>query len=325
MSLLAWLRRLAGAERVPPRPGDPLASAVAANARGNEAAEAGERDEAVRHYLEAARLDPRWAVPWLNLGIEHKLAGRWRESLDANHRALALDPAQKPAAWNLGIAATALGEWAEARRAWRAYGLEVPPGEGPLAMDLGPVAVRVGGEGAPEVVWGVRLDPARARLETVPMRESGRCRGDVVLHDGAPRGRRRLGDREVPVFEELELLVPSRESTWVVEVTALRREDLDALLARLEHRGLPAEDWTATVRLLCRACSEADPGLPPERHDASCGRRPGGAAWAAAHQVAVAAERDDALREALAEWTAAGSGRAHAEPELALDAAARVM
>jgi hypothetical protein len=324
MSLLAWLRRLLSSELLPPRPGDPLAAAVEANARGNEAAEQSDPDEAVRCYHEAARLDPRWAVPWFNLGIEHKLAGRWRESLDASARALALDPEKKPAAWNLGIAATALGEWAEARRAWREYGLEVPPGDGPPEMNLGPVALRVGGESALEVVWGVRLDPARARIATVPMRESGRCLGDVVLHDGEPRGHRMLGHREVPVFEELELLAPSRESTWVVKVTVPARKDLDALLAELERRGVPAEDWTTTVRILCRACDEGNPDLPAERHDERCGRRPGGDAWDTGHILAAAAERDDALREALAEWAEGGTGRAHGEPELALDAAARV-
>jgi hypothetical protein len=323
MSLLDTLRRLL--RPAPgPRPDAADAAAVEANGRGLEASDAGRHDEAIREYLEAARLDPSWAEPWFNLGIQYKQDRRWRECLDASARALALDPAKRPAAWNLGIAATALGEWAEARRAWSAYGIDVPDGEGPLAMDLGPVAIRVGGDEAPEVVWCDRIDPARARIVTVPMSESGRCFGDVVLHDGAPNGHRMLGKREVPVFDELELLVPSRVSTWRVDVTVPAEADRDALMAGFERRDVAAEDWTTMVRILCKRCSEGNPDLPAEQHDPGCGRRPGdGDGWKPAHLVAAAAEDGEVVRAVLAEWIAGGGGRLHGELELALDAAAR--
>jgi hypothetical protein len=325
MALLESLRRLFRRDR---EPGEhvPTRAAIAANQRGIDAGEAGRRDDELRHYLEATRLDPGWATPWFNLGIQYKLTGRWPESRDASARALALDPGEKAAAWNLGIAATALGEWAEARRAWRAYGLEVPDGEGPVELrNLGPVAIRVGGEEAPEVVWCDRLDPARGRIVTVPLSDSGRCAGDVVLHDGVPVGHRMLGDREVPVFDELELLVPSRASTWSVDVTVPTEADRDALLAGFERRGVPAEDRTTMLRILCKACSEGNPDLPAERHDAGCGRRgwDAGAPWRPEHAVAAAAADERLLREVLAEWAAGGSGRAHGELTLSLDAGAR--
>jgi hypothetical protein len=86
--------------------------------------------------------------------------------------------------------------------------------------------------------------------------------------------------------------------------------DLEALLAALEKRGLAGEDWTTMVRLLCRACSEGNPDAPPEDHDATCGRRPGdAAAWTSDHTLGIAAASEDAVREALEEWVAAGTGR----------------
>lgn len=322
MSVLETLRRLVRRARGV-EPADPSAAAIDANGRGLEASDAGDRAEAVRHYLEATRLAPEWAVPWFNLGIEYKQARQWGACREASARALALDPEKKPAAWNLGIAATALGDWAEARRAWRAYGVDVPDGEGPIEMDLGAVPIRVGGDEAPEVVWCDRLDPARARIVSVPLSDCGRCHGDLVLHDGAPRGHRMLGGREVPVFDELELLVPSGASTWSVEVTVPTEADRDALLAILERRAVPAEDRTTMLRILCKACSEGNPDLPAERHDASCGRRVGdGEGWQREHLVAAAAARAGPIREALAEWVDGGRGRGHGVVTLSLDAAA---
>ncbi len=266
---MSFLERLW--RRVTARP-SPTAAAEEANARGNEAASAGDAAGAERWYREAARLDPRWAAPWFNLGLLHKGARRWTASLDASRRAVALDPGHAAATWNLGIAATALGDWPEARRAWRGYGMDVPDGEGPIEMKLGPVPIRLVDE---EVVWCVRLDPARARIDSVPFPESGRCRGDVLLHDGAPHGYRTIGDREFPVFEELALLAASRLSTWTVDVDVADPGSAAALVSAFARRGLSAEDWTTQVRLLCKACSE---GRTHAR-----GEEPPAAGWSRAH------------------------------------------
>jgi tetratricopeptide (TPR) repeat protein len=91
----------------------------------------------------AAAIAPGWAVPWYNLGLVAKWQRRWRDALDWNQKAVALDPSNQPAWWNLGIAATALGDWAEARLAWTAYGIQLPPGEGAIEMELGPTPIRL--------------------------------------------------------------------------------------------------------------------------------------------------------------------------------------
>jgi tetratricopeptide (TPR) repeat protein len=97
-------------------------------------------------------------VPWYNLGLVRKHQRRWPESLSCNLRAAALDPTDEAAWWNAGIAATALGEWATARRAWAAFGIELPPDDGEITMRLGPTPIRLNADGNGEVVWCARID-----------------------------------------------------------------------------------------------------------------------------------------------------------------------
>ncbi len=222
--------------------------ATQANDRGRAAADAGEYAAAEGHYREAARLAPEWAAPHFNLGIAYKQLGRWRECLDAGLRACALTPGSGEACWwNLGIAATALGDWATARRAWRAFGITVPDGEGPLDMRLGGVPIRIAVESAPEVVWCHRLDPARARIANIPQPKTGRRHGDLLLTDGAPVGRRQLGSRQVPVFEELAVLEASSSRTIILAVTAPTPADTAALQDLIEKAGWAWEDWTQSI------------------------------------------------------------------------------
>jgi hypothetical protein len=54
---------------------------------------------------------------------------------------------------DLGIAATALHEWDEARRAWRAYGINICDGVGEVEMDAATACVRLDPGGRGEVVW----------------------------------------------------------------------------------------------------------------------------------------------------------------------------
>ena len=91
----------------------------------------------------------------------------------------------------------------------------------------------------------------------LPLPGSGRRHGDVVLHDGEPRGRRALGAGSVPVFDELVVLETSRLGTWELEVDVADASDLREILDRIPR--LPHEDWTDSVRTLCAACSLGEP------------------------------------------------------------------
>ena len=218
--------------------------------------------EAITYYQKAIKLWPSWAAPWHNLGLLRKDQRNWRESLRCNQKAVALDPSEQAAWWNLGIAATALEDWAEARRAWKGFGIEVPEGEGPIEMEIGatPIRIHPNGPDGPyegaEVVWCRRIDPARAIIDCVPLPQSEHRFGDLLLHDGAPNGFRKLDGKEVPVFDELQLLTPSEYGTFEIIVDGVSPEDVESLTELAGERGLAAEDWSSNLRIICKACSE---------------------------------------------------------------------
>ena len=277
--------------------GEPPPAAVsdearAANDEANDCIDARRFVDAIPLAERAAALAPDWADPWSNLVVGYKHARRWQDCLDACDRRLALDTEHADGVhWNAGIAATALGDWQLARRCWEAIGLDVPDGDGPIAMKLGATPIRVGAGAAREVVWCDRIDPCRARIEGVPLPDSGRRCGDLILHDGEPRGRRRLGERSVAVFDELAVLAPSRLLTWEVVVTAGDAAERDAIVARLEEwdRSVRVEDWTESV--LCAPCRLGEP------HDHGDDDDDGGEPppWQVERRLGLAAQDDSAL------------------------------
>jgi hypothetical protein len=225
------------------------------------------RDEAydpaveVERWSEAVASEANDPDAWYNLGLAHKYLRNWKESARANARALELraDP-EDPAWWNLGIAATALHDWRLARWAWHGYGISdelIGAGEGPIEQDWGQNPVRiVNAEGDAEVVWGRRLCPARIRIANVPFPRSGHRWGDVVLHDGAPNGERVAGGRRYSVFDELERWGPSEIPTLQAELRCADDAAADGLVNAFHEAAFDAEDWTASVRRLCKVCSE---------------------------------------------------------------------
>ena len=80
-----------------------------------------------------------------------------------------------------------------------------------------------------------------------------------MLHDGVPHGERTTARRAtpIPVFDEIELWAPSPVPTWVVLLEAATEADRDALEQLAADAGFAAEDWSSSVRLLCRTCSES--------------------------------------------------------------------
>jgi ribosomal protein S27AE len=225
-----------------------------------------DREAAAECYQRAVELDPGLHEAWFDLGLVHKWAGRWEEAFACNLQAAELvgEVEEEPAWWNLGIAATALRRWDIARRAWKAYGLDVPDGAGPIEADFGYGPVRLNPAGDAEIVWGQRIDPTRIRLTNIPFPASGHRWADVILHDGAPNGYRELDGQSHPVFDELQRWEESDVPTVEASVSAESVEDLDDLVARVVLAGHAAEDWTRNVRALCKRCSE---GTVHAEHD----------------------------------------------------------
>jgi hypothetical protein len=206
---------------------------------------------------------------------------------------------EDPAWWNLGIAATASRDWVTAREAWHRYGIEIPPGSGPVEVDFGPTPIRIDPATSAEVVWGRRIDPARAVVLNVPFPESGHRCGDIVLHDGVPNGERVVDGRSFAVFDELERWEASPTPTLRAEVICAGESDSYALTVVFEESHLTAEDWKLKVRMLCDACSTGRPHAPAESHD-----EPG--MWATDRVFGIAAELKPA-GTLLDEWQASSS------------------
>jgi hypothetical protein len=244
------------------------------NNKGLQLREEGDVAGAEAAYRAAAAAAPDWSAPIYNLGLLYKYEGRWRESLSHNQQAARLAPDDEASWWNLGIAATALGDWKEARRAWSACGMEVPPGGGPPEFNWGMTPVRLDPKGNGEVVWARRLDPARARIVSVPLPTSCFHWGDVVLNDGAEEGQRIVDGRVYSVFNELQLLAPSGFRTFVIELATAQPEALAAFEECAERRGGAAEDWGTSTSIMCAECSR---GLPHEHSPGSA--RPAHPHW----------------------------------------------
>lgn len=265
-----------------------------------QALEGNDDDEALRVYHQALALDAKRAGTLYNIGLIHKYRSEWVESLAFNQRSVELDPSDEAANWNLAIAATALCDWATARATWQRLGIQVAEGEGPIEDDFGMTPVRLNPDEGGEVVWGTRIDPVRVRIQNIPYPSSGFRPGDVVLHDGAPTGTRQWRGREYDVFNVLQLHMPSRVTTFELEVHAESAEDIAALDAAADAASCHVEDWTSTVRMLCKACSE---GTPHEHHDQDGGKDD---SWATRRVLGAAAEDEATLRAALARWEAPG-------------------
>lgn len=268
--------------------------AVDLNQRALELRDSGQREEAIELFHKASALAPSWSAPLYNLGLLFKNERNWEESLKYNRLAASLDAKDEAAWWNFGIAATALGDWPAARTAWRGFGLDIPDGDGPIDFPCGYGPIRINPDGDAEIVWAYRLDPARAELASIPFPESKHRWRDVVLNDGAPNGYRQYNGEEVPVLDALALLEISPFDTYVARVQMPNEPQYIVDLAQIAAElGGNAEDWSLSVRMLCRACSE---GRPHHDHDTEAAPPEG------VHTIGVAALDRKHAREILQKW-----------------------
>lgn len=284
---------------------------------GMKLTDAGHEDAAVGQYLKALALDPNRPSTLYNLGLIFKYRREWQTSFDYNRRALELRPGDEATLWNLAIAATALQNWRTARDVWQSLKILPELGEGPIEENYGDTPVRLNADAstdAPtEVVWARRLCLVRARVLNIPAGASGFRHGDVVLHDGAAVGYRlNSGGQEVPVFNVLELFEPSRFSTFEATLEVDGHEDIEALDQACTRGDVVFEDWTASIRSLCNACSE---GRPHQGHDHELKKSD---SWERMRRVGLAAQGEGSINAVLKDWQ--GRRRRVADLRCTLDA-----
>src|SRR3984893_3381946 len=284
---------------------------------GMELSDAGDEDGAIQQYLKALLVDPDRPSTLYNLGLIYKYRREWQTSFGYNQRARELRPDDEATLWNLAIAATALQDWRTARNVWQTLKIILETGEGPIDENFGDTPVRLNADESTdartEVVWARRLCLVRARILNIPAGATGFRHGDVVLHDGAAVGYRLNAEgQEAPVFNVLELFEPSRFSTFEASVEVDGPEDIEALDQACDQAGVAFEHWTASIRHLCRACSE---GRPHEGHDHELKESH---SWERIHRVGFAAQGEGSLTAVLKGW--AGRRRRVADLRCTLDA-----
>jgi hypothetical protein len=256
-------------------------------------------EQVLAHYPDL-RSSADW---WYDAALGHKFLRNWEKAYELGVQAAARAPRGEgdPAYWNLGIAATIRRDWPTARDAWAGFGIELSAGEGEINGRFGNACVRLDTDGAREVVWIERLCPTRGRVVNVPV-TSGRRYGEIVVHDGEPKGERVVDGTPYPVFDELLLFEPSDLPTLSVTVAATERSDLEALLGLFTDHGFGAEP-ASSVQTYCACCSEGT--IHKER-----------GVHAGAQRVSLAAPEDEA-RHLLDRWageTAIGRSWSGLEP-----------
>ncbi|WP_419699970.1 tetratricopeptide repeat protein [Mucilaginibacter sp. NFX135] len=262
--------------------------------RAIEFGEQGQTDGAITAYQQAICLEPEWSVPHYNLGLLYKYQCNWQLSYQHNQKAVELDPTNEAAWWNLGIAATVLLDWRTAREAWNKFGLSLEINNEEPDLDLANVPIRLNPDDEGEVVWCRRIDPARTVILNVPLATCGHRYGDIVLNDGAPQGYRIHNGNEVPVFNELQLLTRSTYSTYSIMAYTDDQGHIDKLEELCHKVNVEFEDWSSSITMLCKQCSE---GIPHENHDHDLKE-----GCASERNIGLASKNKDAVILALADW-----------------------
>src|SRR5262249_31321976 len=109
-------------------------------------------------------------------------------------------------------------------------------------------------------------------------------------------GYRRYEGQELPVLNALELLEASPFGTFVARVAMPpQREHAEKLAEVAAELEGAAEDWSTSVRMICKACSE---GSPHEAHDTEAAPPDG------IHLIGVAARDRDHASKILHVWEA---------------------
>lgn len=233
-----------------------LDSAIQHSDDGNEI-------KAIELYMEILNQKDDWSIPHYNLGLIYKYQLKWDLSFKHNYRAVQLDPEHESSQWNLGIAATMLKKWKIARKCWNNFGMAYEDSDMDPAGDLGMAPVRINPESDAEVIWAIRIDPARAKIRNIPFPESNHKYNDLILIDGAPMGKRLHKGKEYSVFNELQILKKSKYQTFSFECDFNTMSNYEILEQKCISNEIEIENWTTDIEFLCRACSE---GTPHESH-----------------------------------------------------------
>ena len=200
-----------------------------------------------------------------HLGVCAKLSGDWTLASESFAEVRRPHPNDPATLWNVGLVAVAERRWIDAREAWVALGFTLPDGEGDYASagELSPVRLSCrssSGESlsdraqtalspAPkvntEVLWGVRLCPARVQLTGIPYHHPRYRCGDVLLIDGVKAGEVSYQGQSFPVSPVIGRFSESAGDTFDLIGPPRSARAEEALSNAVEE--LSAEGWTLAL------------------------------------------------------------------------------
>ena len=221
---------------------------------------------AVKLYKKVVRHLPAWFLPYRLLGLLYKKRGEWKPALYYSGRAVAYKPDDR-VTWQIqATAATALRQWRQARHAWNQLGYHFRDSNRSLNLEMGAIPVSLHFNDRREIVWATQIDPARARIESVPQPSSGfRWRQEVLL-DYEPVGTIVVERRRLNVRRVLESLRYSEYSTWLLVLHDVGSEALDILDQLCLHADIGYDNWSKSSRQVGAGQSRAeffDPAFLP--------------------------------------------------------------
>ena len=254
---------------------------------------AGDVYNAVKLYKRVIRMAPDWSVPFSFLSLIYKQRNEWQTSLHYSQKAIENNPFDEMAWENLGIAATALKRWELAKNAWHQLGFKLSKYKDTPALNPSPIIVRLNPKTKPEVVLAQRIDPVRARIQSVPQPSSMHGFQDLILFDNKPNGFHYIENKKFPVFDELEMIRPSLYFTFAVELLTDSMHDVLTLEKLCHEANLGFDNWSNAYRMtqntkLKNIESYDISAFPIEDNDQFL--------------VAMGAERDSDVLEILKAW-----------------------
>lgn len=254
---------------------------------------AGDVYNAVKLYKRVIRMAPDWSAPFSFLSLIYKQRNEWQPSLHYSQKAVENNPFDEAAWRNLGIAATALKRWELAKKAWHQLGFKISKNKKKPALNPSPIIVRLNPNTKPEVVLAKRIDPARARIQSVPQPSSKHGFQDLILFDNKPNGYHYVGGKKFPVFDALEMIRPSVYFTFAVELLTDSMKDVLTLEKLCQEANLGFDNWSNAYRMTKNAKENGG-----ESYDIS--------AFPSTEKeqflVAIGAEKDSEVVEILEAW-----------------------
>lgn len=203
---------------------------------------AGDVYHAFKLYKQLVKKVPEWPLPYLALARMYHKRKEWKPAFHYFKKTVALLPDQREAWWSLGIAATALKKWRLARSIWSKFGL--------TELQAKPEGLRLSYNGLFEILWIKAIDPARAKILSIPHPASGFRFRDIVLYERKAVGHHIVNHKRVVVYNEMGLFKRSPFTTFSCLLHNVDEKQIEQLEKLCYDDRIGFEIWSNAARTM---------------------------------------------------------------------------